>query len=82
MREIALGIDVRRQGMKTTPALWAAEAEKAAAVGNPTFADKLDAAGFSPEDVAGLEPLLEAEASARAVGLAIGQGDGISPDPS
>lgn len=54
----------------------------AAAVETPTFADRLDAASFSPEDVAGLEPLLEAEASARAVGLAIGQGDGISPDPS
>jgi len=57
--------------MKTTPALWAAEAEKAAAVETPTFVDRLDAAGFSPEDVAGLEPLIEAEASERAVGLAV-----------
>ena len=57
-------------------ALWAADIEVAAAAAHaerePSFADRLEAAGFAPHDVAGLEDLLEREAADRAVNLAAG----------
>ena len=59
--------------MKTTSALWLADAEAAEAGAHdpgPTLEDRLREAGFTAPDLEGLEVVLEAEARARAISMA------------
>lgn len=59
--------------MKTTSALWLAEAEAAEAAVHdrePSLEEQLAGAGFAPSDVEGIEEVLEREAADRALHLA------------
>jgi len=61
--------------MRRVNAIWAAEHEAAEAGAHdqgPSFRDRLAEAGFAPSDVEGIEEVLEAEARARAIGMAAG----------